>query len=155
MYNQFYLVNPGETKKLSEGMVRTLYVNCLSDWRKMQEKKKKKRLIIREDNEKLVALSKCFQLLINTHCLVSLIFFSLQLQSPCCSCLAMTDNLTVCQTITSSRSAVCFSYFLRAFFSPFLEPDDLTPETQLFSQRRESFVMATEHSYNQLGVFLT
>lgn len=131
--------------------MRTLYANCLSDWRRMQQK-----MIIKENNEKLVALSKCFQLLINAHCLDSPIFFSLQLQSQCSSFLAMSVDLTVCQIITNSCSAVCFSYFFKSIFSSFLEPDDLTPEIQLFfSQRRGSFVMATEHSYNQLGVFLT
>lgn len=70
---------------------------------------------MKDNNEKLVALSKCFQLLINAHCLVSPIFSSLQLQSLCCSCLAMTDSLTACQTIPNSYSSVCLSYFLRAF----------------------------------------
>lgn len=78
-----------------------------------------KKLIIKEDNEKLVALSKCFQLLINAHCLVSPNFFSLQLQSQCSSCLAMTDDLTACQIITNSCSAVCFSYFFKSIFFSF------------------------------------
>lgn len=46
-------------------------------------------------------------------------------------------------------------FFKNISFSSFLEPDDLTPEIQFYSQKRGSFVMATEHSYNQLGVFLT
>lgn len=81
--------------------------------------KQQKKMIIKEDNEKLVALSKCFQLLINAHCLVSPIFFSLQLQSQCSSCLAMTDNLTVCQIITNSSSCCLLQLFFKIIFFSF------------------------------------
>lgn len=106
----------------------------------LTEEEWSKKMIIKENNEKLVPLSKCFQLLINAHCLHSLFFFSLQLQSQCSSFLATTVDLTVCQIITNSCSALCFSYFFKSIFSPFLEPDDLTPEIQLFFPKEEGLL---------------
>lgn len=83
-------------------------------------------------------------------------FFSLQLQSQCSSCLAMTDDLTACQITTNSCSAVCFSYFffLKSIFCLLLLNLMISHRKFSFSPKEEVFVMATEHSYNKLGFSL-